>query len=124
MCFCSAPFQLFGEQIIVNQGRVAEGVTAVCVPQRELGVWSCWLMDYSDICFIHSLTSLLQQPQRAPQKCSSSHLEARLPINKMVTVQNPDKIWMLFISWTWQLRRMWGGGLNNCKGMMSRRISI
>lgn len=78
--------------------------------QRAGGVRSCRLMDYSDICFIHSSTTLLQQPHCAPQKCSSSHGEARLPINKMVTMQNPDKIWMLFILWKWQMGpKRWGG---------------
>lgn len=68
-------------------------------------------MDYSDICFIHSSTTLLQQPHCVPQKCSLSHREARLPINKMVTMQNPDKIWMLFILWKWQMGRTQGGAL-------------
>lgn len=99
---------LFWGQIRVKRGHVAQGVTAVCVPQWAVGVWSGRLMDYSDICFIHSSMALLQQPQCAPQKCSSSHLEARLPINKMVTVQNPDKVWMQFISWTWQMGRKRG----------------
>lgn len=62
-------------------------------------------MDYSDIDFIHPLTTLPQRPHCAPQKCSTSHQEARLPINKMVTMQNPDKIWMLFIFWRRQMRR-------------------
>lgn len=73
-------------------------------------------MDYSDICVIHSSTTLLQQPHCAPQKCSSSHREARLPINKMVTMQNPDKIWMLFILWKWQMERKQGGVFTIARG--------
>lgn len=91
-------------------------VSQQCVPQWGVGVWSCRLMDYTDICFIHSSTTLLQQPHCAPQKCSSSHREARPPINKMVTMQNPDKIWMLFILWKWQMGGEWGGGFTIARG--------
>ena len=63
----------------------------------------------------HQLHSLLNNVATTttlcPQKCSSSHREARLPINKMVTMQNPDKIWMLFILWKWQMRRKREGPL-------------
>lgn len=119
--------QIGGKRVWLRSMLQCSGVSQQCCPpQWAVGVWSCWLMDYSDICFIHSWKTLLQQPHCAPQKCSSTHREARLPISKMVTMQKPDKIWMLFILWNgkWGESGKKGRGLYNCKGMMSRGISI
>lgn len=68
----------------------------------------------------HLLHSPLNNVATTTKLCPSKMLllssRGQPTINKMVTMQIPDKIWMLFILWKWQKGKRVGRGLYNWEG--------